>query len=167
MQCDRAWGGPHTDPYCSSMCAPFSMAMIIENLGQEVNPKDVSDYAVSSGAKDSPTSGSDANRVVPALAKHYNLDYKPIPLRDAAAMKAALAAGGLIIVSGQGASPYTSGGHFVVIRKVTASGNFLIANPNSLSAEAATNEKEYSTDSTLFTEMHSQPYALFKKGTQI
>jgi hypothetical protein len=75
---------------------------------------------------------TDAGATVDGLVKaveNWGLKAQTIGTDFAAATKI-VRAGGLVIAGGQGDSPYSQGGHVVVIRGVDSTGNFLIGNPS-------------------------------------
>lgn len=129
-------------PYASSTigesgCGPAAMAMIITTLtGQRVTPVETADYAASLGLYVSGVGSS--WDIGPRLADNWNLRYEPVR-RDIIAITAALQAGKLVITPGQGPEPFTSGGHFIVIRGITADGKFKVGD----SAHADANTKDW------------------------
>jgi hypothetical protein len=116
-------------PYGSSTiglsgCGPAAMAMIITALtGRSVLPPDTANYAASQGLY-IPEEGSSWS-IAPVLAKQWGLKATPLGA-DLGNISATLQSGGLVIVAGQGAKPFTSAGHFIVIRGLTADGKFKI-----------------------------------------
>jgi hypothetical protein len=138
-QYDPAW---KDKPYSSSTigqsgCGPSAMAMIITALtGTKVTPVETSNYAASQGLY-VPGQGSKWT-IAPVLAKQWGLKAQPIGA-DVAKITATLQAGGLVIAGGSGALPFTSGGHFIVIRGVTASGKFKVGD----SGHKDTSDKEW------------------------
>lgn len=138
-QFDPAW---KDKPYSSSTigrsgCGPTAMAMIITALtGQAVTPVDTANYAASQGLY-VPGQGSKWS-IGPVLAEHWGLKSEPIS-KDIGAITAALKAGKLIITPGRGAKPFTSGGHFIVIRAATENGKWLVGD----SGHSDTNDKEW------------------------
>lgn len=125
-QTDPAW---KNSPYGSSTigksgCGPSAMAMIITALtGQKITPVDTANYAASKGLYIAGQGSSWG--IGPVLAEHWGLKAEPIGA-DLARITSTLQAGGLVIAAGQGATPFTSGGHFIVIRAVTAGGKFRV-----------------------------------------
>ena len=125
-QYDPAW---KDKPYASSTigesgCGPSAMAMIITALtGGSVKPPETADYAARQGLYE-PGAGSKWT-IGPVLAKNWGLKSQFIGA-DVARISATLKAGGLVIAAGQGPKPFTSGGHMIVIRAVTADGKFKI-----------------------------------------
>lgn len=125
-QFDPAWANK---PYGSSTiaesgCGPAAMAMIVTALkGSPVTPDVVATYAASRGMY-VPGAGS-SWQIGTVVAEHYGLKSTHIGA-DVAKITAFLQAGGLVIAAGQGAKPYTGGGHIIVIRGVTADGKWKI-----------------------------------------
>lgn len=138
-QYDRTW---RDLPYSSSTigesgCGPAAMAMIITNITkQTVTPVDTADYAAQIGMY---VEGVGSKwEIGPRLAKQWGLQSEPIE-KDINAITAALREGKLIITAGKGAKPFTSGGHILVIRGVTADGKFRIGD----SGHRDTSEKDW------------------------
>ncbi len=137
-QCDPAWATqPYgTDTICSSGCGPTAMAMIITNLtGTQVTPPATASYADSQGLY---VVGSGSSWAIASkLATHWGLRSKAVGA-NVATISAALQAGALVIAAGQGPVPYTPGGHYIVIRGVTADGKWKIADPDPAHKDAST-----------------------------
>ena len=129
-QFDPKWA---SNPYGSSTiaasgCGPSSMAMIITALtGKSVTPAETSAYAGSKGMY-IPGAGS-SWEVAPVLANHYGLHAKNIA-KSVSAINQVLQSGGLVITSGSGSTPFTSGGHYITIRGVTTGGKWKIGDSN-------------------------------------
>ncbi len=137
-QCDPAWGGNSygDSTVCGAGCGPTSMAMIISTLtGQKVTPAETSAWAGSKGLK---VEGGSSWSIAPLAAEHWGLTSKPTGA-DPVAITDAIKGGALVIVAGQGPSPFTTGGHYIVIRGVTADGKWLVGN----SAESTLDTKEW------------------------
>ncbi len=108
-----------------SGCGPTAMAMIVTNLtGKSVLPPEAADVAHDSGMFVTSCDCSSWG-IGPELAKHYGLSSKPVGT-DMGKINEALRAGGLIIMSGSGPVPFTSAGHFIVIRAVTPDGKWMV-----------------------------------------
>jgi len=123
-QYDREW---EDKPFSSSTigksgCAPAAMAMIITALtGEKVLPPEVATYASSMYVP-----GVGSKWVIsPFVAAKYGLKSSPIEA-SVAKISEAIVGGALVIAPGQGAKPFTSGGHFIVIRAVTADGKWRV-----------------------------------------
>lgn len=123
-QYDPDW---RNQPFSSSTigqsgCGPSAMAMIVTALtGKTVLPPEV---AAISGDLYEPGKGSKWI-IGPFVAGKYGLQSTPIEA-NVAKISETLINGGLVIAPGQGAKPYTSGGHFIVIRAVTADGKWRV-----------------------------------------
>jgi hypothetical protein len=141
-QYDPAW---KDKPYSSSTigvsgCGPSAMAMIITNLkGTRVTPVQTADYAASKGIY-IPGSGSSWN-IGPTLAQHWGLHANALGV-DVDSINQSLQAGGLVLAVGRGAVPFTSGGHFIVIRGVTSDGKWKVGD----SAHDEANSKTWDPD---------------------
>lgn len=111
-------------------CGPTSLAMIITALtGKEVLPTETANFAAKNGyAYMSYPYGSYDS--IHDIVKNWNLNQKRIVNKSVTAINQALRDGALIQVGGSGAAPFTSGGHFFVIRAVTADGKWLIGDSN-------------------------------------
>jgi hypothetical protein len=125
-QYDPRWANK---PYGSSTiaesgCGPSAMAMIITAMStQIVTPDQTAAYA---GGKGLYISGAGSSwSIAPVLAKNWGLKATLIGA-DVAKITATLQSGGLVIASGQGPLPFTSGGHYIVIRGVTSDGKWKI-----------------------------------------
>jgi hypothetical protein len=148
-QYDPAW---KDKPYSSSTigesgCGPSAMAMIITALtGKTVTPVDTAAYAA---AQNQYEAGSGSRwTIAPVLAEHWGLKANLIGA-DVAKITATLQAGGLVAAPGHGADPYTSHGHYIVIRGVTASGKFKVGD----SGHSDTSDKEWDA-AQLVSQMH-------------
>lgn len=125
-QCDPAWANkPYgSSTICPSGCGPSAMAMAITALtGQRVTPAETAAYAGSQGMYISGV-GSSWN-VAPVLAKHYGLKANFVGA-NVNKITQAIQAGGIVVAAGHGALPFTSGGHYIAIRAVTADGKWKI-----------------------------------------
>ncbi|MDB5168792.1 MAG: hypothetical protein JWO41_148 [Candidatus Saccharibacteria bacterium] len=133
-QCDPSWGknnyGDAT--ICAAGCGPSSMAMIVTNLtGQVVTPATIAAYADSHSLYyyDAAGNGQGSKwEIAPAIAQQYSLKSVAVGA-DIAKISAILKAGGLVAAPGDGADPYTTSGHYIVIRAVTADGKWKVADP--------------------------------------
>lgn len=140
-QCDPSWGskpyGTTGKTICSSGCGPTAMAMIITALtGKRVTPPQTIAYANSIGMY-IPGVGSSWD-VAPRLAKHWNLKSEAIG-KNKAKIESTLRSGGMVITSGTGPKPFTSAGHYIVIRAVTAEGKWKVGD----SAHSDTSAKDW------------------------
>jgi len=157
-QFDPAW---KDKPYASSTmgesgCGPAAMAMIITALtGKAVTPVETANYAASIGMY-IPGAGS-SWEIAPKLAQKWGLKSQPVG-KDLAKITASLQAGGLIFISGSGPKPFTTGGHMLVIRGITASGKFKVGD----SGHNDTSDKEWDPNLILSTMNAGSAYAITK-----
>lgn len=157
-QCDPAWANKAygSSTICPSGCGPSAMAMIITALtGQRVTPYDTATYAGSKGMY-IPGTGSSWS-VAPVLAKHYNLKATFIGA-NMAKINATLKAGGLVVAAGHGALPFTSGGHYIVIRAVLDNGKWKVGD----SGHRNTSDKEWDAAPILANMGDGSVYAITK-----
>ena len=116
---------------------PTAMAMIIKNLtGQDVTPADTAKFA--SDKKLYQDKDGSAWTISETLASNWKLKAVNIGA-DPEKIAATLQAGGLVITTGQGAEPFTTGGQFLVIRGITASGKYRVGDPG----HDKTNDQEW------------------------
>lgn len=157
-QSDPAWKDL---PYGSSTigesgCGPSAMAMIITTItGKKVTPVETANYAASQGMYIDGI-GSGWN-IGPVVAKNWGLQSEPVA-RDVGAITNAINSGKLVIAPGQGAKPFTSGGHFIVIRGVTSNGNWLVGD----SGHKDTSAKEWPPEQLVTSMRNGGIYAVFK-----
>ncbi len=131
-----------------SGCGPTAMAMIITALtGSTVTPDVTADYATSQNLYE-PGVGS-SWLIAKVLAEHWGLKATFIGA-DVSKIVDTLANGGLVIGSGSGSLPFTAGGHYIVIRGVTADGKFKVGD----SAHTDTNTQDWDP-AQLVSQMHS------------
>ena len=134
-QCDPPWGQmqvPSPDgTACQVACGPTSVAMMVVNMtGQNITPTDTINY-VSQNNMWYGTGGTTMQTTV-STAKNWGLQAElvaaNVTLNDITAI---LDKGGLVMMSGLGATPFLPGvRHFVIIRGIAADGKFIIADPN-------------------------------------
>jgi hypothetical protein len=137
--------------------------MIITALtGQEVTPADTATYGQQVGTYTA-AGGSDGSRLAPLLAEHWGLTATFLG-RDIEAINQTLRSGGLVIVSGRGGLPFSTGGHFVVIRAVTSSGMWLVGDSSHGSVKPDTSTVEYDPEEMAadFTAGGYSSYAITK-----
>lgn len=157
-QCDPAWANkPYgSSTICPSGCGPSAMAMIITALtGQRVTPAETAAYAGSQGMY-IPGVGSSWS-VASVLAKHYGLKATFIG-KNATKINNTLKSGGLVVTSGQGPQPFTSGGHYIAIRAVTADGKWKVGD----SAHRNTSSKDWDPQQLLASMNDGSTYAITK-----
>ena len=132
-QDDPQWSN---NPYGTSTigrggCAPSALAAIITALaGRVVTPADTASYGAANGTwVEGEGSSWSIATIVP---EHWGLTSRQLD-GDIAEINTSLRAGGLVLVSGEGSVPFTTSGHFITIRAVTANNKWLIADSNGTS----------------------------------
>ena len=107
-------------------CGPSSLAMIVATFADKnVTPKEMAELGVSSGAAFS--GGTKHLPLLQAAAAKYKITFE-----EASSLTQAIEAvkgGALVYMGGQGAAPFTTEGHIVVMRSITADGQIVIADP--------------------------------------
>lgn len=111
-------------------CGPSAMAMIITALtGQTVTPADTAAYGAANGTLYENGVGGSYHNVHDIIGSHWGLSSTSLG-KDVARINQGLRDGGLVIMAGEGAAPFTQNGHFIAIRAVTAEGKWLIGDSN-------------------------------------
>ena len=117
----------------SSGCGVTSMAMVIANLTDNTNitPEDTMKEASDGHYCGTGIDGTNAGYFSVA-AKKYGLTYKALSVDKKGAEDAEniLRSGGLIIANVNSNSPFTSAGHYIVIRKIGSDGKVYVGDPN-------------------------------------
>jgi hypothetical protein len=114
-------------------CGPSGMAMIITALTKKtVTPADTAAYGASATPNTLYNEGISGSlwNVATVIGGHWGLKATQLGA-SVAEINSALRDGALVITSGSGPSPYTEVGHFIVIRGVTADGQWKIGDSNS------------------------------------
>ena len=112
-------------------CGPTALAIVVSTLtDKNVDPIEVSKWSVANGGR---CEGSGSyHSLIPNGAKHYGLTVEGAKKTEGQKVVDALSAGKLVIVI-MNPGHFTGGGHFIVLRGVTASGKILVADPASYS----------------------------------
>lgn len=128
-QADGQWGNYGTGSIAECGCGPTSTAMIVATLtgDRSVTPRTIADFSVNGGHQDTASCGT-AWSLFPAVGQQWGLQVEDIGVNFDKAAEA-LRTGGLVEVS-VSAGDFTSGGHLIVFRGITADGKFLVADPN-------------------------------------
>lgn len=148
-------------PYDSSTigdsgCGPAAMAMIISTITErQVTPVETANYAAEQNLYISGVGSSWS--IGPVLASRWGLKSHSVD-REISAITTALREGKLIIAPGQGPKPFTSWGHFIVIRGLTSEGKFMIGD----SAHKDTNTTEWDPEFILSNMRTGGIYAIYK-----
>lgn len=110
-------------------CGPSSMAIVISTLtGETHDPVELAEWSVAHGHH---CEGNGSyHTLIPESAKAYSLTVEGAGKNDGQKIVDALASGKLVVAI-MSKGHFTSGGHFIVLRGVTAEGNVLVADPAS------------------------------------
>lgn len=123
---DALYGSDHIRGYG---CGPTAMSMVVSTLGAEVvDPAEMARIASEEGYW-APGSGSYLS-IVEGLAADFGLNVEPCYGISADELRQLLASGNLLVAL-MGPGHFTQGGHFIVLRGVTLTGEVLVADPNS------------------------------------
>ncbi len=171
-QYDPAWGGNTYGvggrTIASSGCGPTAMAMIITSLtGQTVTPADTAAYGMKAGTHGGSAGGSNGVALATKMAANWGLKAEFLGANKQA-INAALDRGALVIVSGNGSqppeTPFSQGGHFVVIRGRTADGKWLVGDSSHRGASPDTSTVGYDPDTMVkhFSSGGYSSYAISK-----
>ena len=110
-------------------CGPTAMAMVVSSLGTEVvDPARMAELADEAGYC-APGSGSYLS-IVQGMAQKFGLNAASCGTITAGELRQMLASGQLMVAL-MGPGHFTDGGHFIVLRGVTLTGQVLVADPNS------------------------------------
>lgn len=146
-------------------CGPAAMAMIITALTrQQVTPDVTAAFATSKQQYSYNSRGrgeGSKHSIAPVLAANWGLKAVKINPNEGE-IKKAITDGGFVILSGAGprGSPFSSSGHYIVIRAVNPDGTVLIGNPSF----KATNDRPWNLASEILP-LKIRPtsvYAIFR-----
>ena len=140
-------------------CGPAAMAMIITSLTkQRVTPKETAEYGnINRTARDDGLAGSKHNLHTIIGAK-WGLRSVAVG-KDVAKINQGIKDGGLLILSGTGAAPFTDLGHFIVVRAVTPEGKWLIGDSNGVAGQE--NSKKEWDPTEVLEKVDSYSHMLF------
>jgi len=121
-------------------CGPTALAMIVSTLtGTYHDPVEISEWSVAHGYR---CEGNGSyHSLIPDGARALGLQAEGATAKDAAKIAEALADGKLVGAI-MGAGHFTSSGHFIVLRGITADGKILVADP----ASKSRSEQEWDFD---------------------
>ena len=123
---DLPFGSDTIGPYG---CGPTAMAMVVSSMTDEtVNPFQMSLQAVEHGCW--ARGNGSYHTIVNVLAGEFGLRSDSFEGRDADSLINTLISGKLLVAL-MGPGHFTNGGHFILLRGVTLSGDILVADPNS------------------------------------
>lgn len=123
---DKPYG---TDNIGGYGCGPTAMAMVISSLtNRTVDPVEMANWSCDNGYW-APGGGS-YHSLIPSAAKEFGLQAEGCPAKEPQKIVDAMSSGKLVIAI-MGKGHFTSSGHFIVLRGVTAGGKILVADPAS------------------------------------
>lgn len=165
-QLDERWADePYgTDNIGGYGCGPTSMSIVVSSLTEQtVDPPAMAEWAYQHGYW---CSGNGSyHSLIPGAAEGFGLSCESIATDDPQAVVDALASGKLIVAL-MSKGHFTSSGHFLVLRGVTAEGKILVADP----ASKKRSEQEWDLSIILDEARRGASaggpfWAIFKKGT--
>ena len=113
-----------------SGCGPTALAIVVSSLTDKtVTPIELAEWAYRNGYYVEHQGSRRA--LIPDGGKRYGLTVESIEMNDAQKIVDALSSGKLVIAI-MGKGHFTSRGHFIVLRGVTADGKILVADPVSV-----------------------------------
>ncbi len=131
-QADEEWANQlyGTDPIGPYGCGPTAMAMAVASMTDtDTDPAKMADWVVEHGYW-ARGSGS-YHSIVQGVARGFGLEAAPITERTPQEVRSVLSAGGMVVAL-MGKGHFTNGGHFILLRGTTLTGDVLVADPNSL-----------------------------------
>lgn len=131
-QSDEEWAGQlyGTDPIGPYGCGPTAMAMAIASLTDaDTDPAKMAAWAVEHGYW-ARRSGS-YHSIVQGTARGFGLEAQAVADRTVDELYDLLSSGHMMVAL-MGKGHFTTGGHFILLRGMTLSGEILVADPNSL-----------------------------------
>lgn len=125
----------------NTSCGPFSLIMAISALTGRT--PDIDDFVQKSTKYNVPGGAGTGYNLLNMLDDtDYGVKYKQLQKSEAEINKT-LDSGGIVMVSGRGPRPFLAGGHWILIRKKTGSGKWMVADPGGTndSYKAITNKE--------------------------
>ena len=165
-QLDERWADePYgTDNIGGYGCGPTSMSIVVSSLTEQTfDPPAMAEWAYQHGYW---CSGNGSyHSLIPGAAEGFGLSCESIATDDPQAVVDALASGKLIVAL-MSKGHFTSSGHFLVLRGVTAEGKILVADP----ASKKRSEQEWDLSIILDEARRGASaggpfWAIFKEGT--
>lgn len=161
-QCDPEWGSLSygTGTMCSASCGITSFAMAATALlGQSITPVNTREVMLdlnqNSGV--SLSQNTDSAGFVPQMAERYGLKSEVIEL-SIESVNSALKQGRIVHLSGAGSNPFSTGGHYLIIRGVLPNGNWKIGD----SGTSSNNTLEWNPADIASSGWHYRPVAIWK-----
>lgn len=144
-----------TDSISGYGCGPTAMAMAVASLTDtDTDPVKMAAWAVDHGYW-ARRSGS-YHSIVQGIARDFGLEAEPFTGRTPSELRRALRSKDLLVAL-MGKGHFTTGGHFILIRGVTLSGEVLVADPNSLERSLQTWDPQIILDELSSARDHGAP----------
>lgn len=125
---------PKSNSICSSGCGVTSLAMLVANLSDDVSfdPVAANEEGKNNGGC-AVGKGSNDNLFIKIATNHEGFSYEQLANTKEGANNAvaAIRDGALVVANVQSNSPFTTGGHWIVLRGITEDGMVKVADPNS------------------------------------
>lgn len=156
-QSDETWAEqPYgTDTIGPYGCGPTAMAMAVASLTDtDTDPVKMAAWAVDHGYW-ARRSGS-YHSIVQGIARDFGLEAESFTGRTPSELRRALRSKDLLVAL-MGKGHFTTGGHFILIRGVTLSGEVLVADPNSLERSLQTWDPQIILDELSSARDHGAP----------
>ena len=156
-QSDDTWAEqPYgTDTIGPYGCGPTAMAMAVASMTDtETDPAQMAAWAADHGYW-ARRSGS-YHSIVQGIAQDFGLEAEPFTARTPDALRRALRSKDMLVAL-MGKGHFTTGGHFILIRGVTLSGDVLVADPNSLERSLQTWDPQLILDELSSARDHGAP----------
>lgn len=131
-QSDEQWADQlyGADPIGPFGCGPTTMAMAVASMTDtDTDPARMAAWAAAHGHWARRSGSYDS--IVTGTARAYGLDAESLTSRTVDEVRSALWSG-KVLVAHVGPGHFTNGGHFILIRGITLTGDVLVADPNSL-----------------------------------
>ena len=161
-QTDKRWA---THPYGKSTiysagCGPTSLAMVVSGLtGQRVTPDVVADWSYRNGHR-AEGQGSFWSLMTEGGA-YYGLQVEPVSRKNPSKIVQALSEGYPVIAC-MGKGHFTNGGHFIVLRGLTADGKVLVYDSASVERSKAWDLSIIINESSTNGGINGSPFWIFK-----
>ena len=156
-QSDETWAEqPYgTDTIGPYGCGPTAMAMAVASMTDtDTDQAQMASWAVDHGYW-ARRSGS-YHSIVQGIAQDFGLEAEPFTDRTPDALRRALRSKDMLVAL-MGKGHFTTGGHFILIRGVTLSGDVLVADPNSLERSLQTWDPQLILDELSSARDHGAP----------
>ena len=164
-QTDEQWAGqPYgTDTIGPYGCGPTVMAMVVASMTDNyTDPTTMAAWAVEHGYW-ARRSGSRYS-IVMGTAQAFGLEAEPFTSRDPADLRTALR-DRKILVALMGRGHFTSGGHFILLRGLTLTGDILVADPNSMDNSLQTWDAQLILDELSHVQSDGAPLWVISRPT--